>query len=67
MKEGYITKKNSFLFSNVSMSRQCALVYKKTGRQEGLNCFPSTLESGTGINVRVRLSIFEKRIKKKKH
>ena len=37
-----------------------ALVYKKTGRQEGLNCFPSTLESGTGINVRVRLSIFEK-------
>ena len=40
-----------------------ALVYKKTGRQEGLNCFPSTLESG--INVGVRLSIFEKKNKKK--
>ena len=40
-----------------------ALVYKKTGRQEGLNCFPSTLESG--INVGVRLSIFEKKIRKK--
>ena len=58
MKEGYITKKTSFLFSNVSMSRQCIGV-QKTGRQEGLNCFPSTLESG--INVGVRLSIFEEK------
>ena len=59
--EGRLHQEKRTFFPSYFLMYQCqdsALVYKKTGRLEGLNCFPSTLESG--INVGIRLSIFEK-------